>query len=82
MNNDRRKKLERAAGFIADAKGLVEDAKNLIEEAKGEEEESKENLPESLQEGEKGQAMDENIGYLESAADNLDSAIGELNNIQ
>lgn len=68
MNEDRRKKLARA-------QSLAEDAKNLVEEVKAEEEESFENLPESMQSGEKGEKAQAAIEAMSEAEDNLTSAI-------
>lgn len=47
MNKQRRKRLEEASKLIAQAQGI-------IEEVKDEEQEAHDNLPESIQYGEKG----------------------------
>ncbi|MGN0398859.1 MAG: hypothetical protein ACI4EO_01910 [Blautia sp.] len=67
MNKQRRKKLEKAFEMIGEVK-------DILEEVKGEEEEAYENLPESFQNGERGEEMqgyiemiDEAYGYLEDA---------------
>ena len=67
MNKQRRKKLEKAFNMIGEVK-------DILEEVKSEEEEAYENLPESFQNGERGEEMqgyiemiDEAYGYLEDA---------------
>lgn len=67
MNKQRRKKLEKAFAMIGEVK-------DILEEVKSEEEEAYENMPESFQDGERGEEMqgyiemiDEAYGYLEDA---------------
>lgn len=74
MNDERRKKIERAKSHITDAV-------NLIEEVKSDEQDAFDNMPEGFQQGDKGQAMEEGISALESAVDNLNSAEGDLDNV-
>lgn len=64
MNKQRRKKLEKAFEMIGEVK-------DILEEVKGEEEEAYENLPESFQNGERGEEMQ---GYIEM----IDEAYGCL----
>jgi chromosome segregation ATPase len=82
VNKDRRKSIE----AIADQLSKIEDILNQhsidfgslqseIEGLKDEEQEYYDNMPESLQGGDKGQAAEEAVGYLESAYDKL----GEIN---
>lgn len=49
-----------------------------ITEIREEEEEKYDNLPESLQESEKGEAFQEGIDSLENAEGNLDSAMSDI----
>ena len=63
MNKQRRKRIEEAVT-------LIEQAKDIIEEVSGDEE-AFENLPESLQYGERGEAM-------QTAVDNMQTAVGSL----
>lgn len=56
---------------IGELSGQASDLASEVEEIKGEEEEYKENMPESLQSGEKGGAADEAIEYLNDAYDKL-----------
>lgn len=58
MNKARRKELERAIE-------LLEQAKEIIEAVTEEEQEAYDNLPESIQYGERGEAMEEIISDLE-----------------
>ena len=58
MNNARRKS-------VAEALELIEKARNILEEVKDEEQEAYDNLPESLQYGERGEQMQENVDTIE-----------------
>ena len=58
MNKQRRNR-------IAEALELISQARGILEEVKDEEQESYENLPESLQHGERGEQMQENVDSLE-----------------
>lgn len=50
---------------VKDALELIDRARGILEEVRDEEQESFDNLPEGLQEGEKGERMQENIDALE-----------------
>lgn len=67
MNKDRRKRIQ-------DVKDQLLNLLTEIEEIKDEEQEAYDNLPESLQEGGKGEKMSE-------AIDNLDSAYSSLEEV-
>lgn len=67
MNKVRRKKLNNAFE-------LVNQAKDILEEVKCEEQEAYDNLPESIQYGEKGQEMGDYLEMIEEAAGYLDDA--------
>ena len=71
MNKERRDAIEKA-------QGLIEEAKDILQEACDEEQEYFNNMPESLQGGDKGQAAENAISILRYAIDNLDNcdAIG------
>jgi hypothetical protein len=75
MNNSRRKDISIAAALIERARGMLEDAANAEQDAF-------DNMPESLQESEKGQTMEETIGVLEEAAQGLETALDELNGLE
>lgn len=72
MNKDRRKELSKAIGLLNGAKESIEGAKTIIETCKDEEQECYDGLPESMQEGEKGDAMQENIDDLDEAYYNIE----------
>lgn len=72
MNNERRKSISIAAT-------LIERARDMLDDAKNEEQDAFDNMPESLQESERGQLMEETIGVLEEAYTGLDTALDELN---
>lgn len=58
MNNMRRKN-------VMEALELIEKARNILEEVKDEEQAAYNNLPESLQYGERGEQMQENVDTIE-----------------
>lgn len=58
MNNMRRKN-------VMEALELIEKARNILEEVKDEEQAAYNNLPESLQYGERGEQMQENVDAIE-----------------
>lgn len=74
MNKIRRKQLQEASELIAKAQGIIEGVKD-------DEQEAHDNLPESIQYGEKGQQMEEYIDMLDEAyrqCDDLMSIIDEI----
>ena len=74
MNKERRKQIEAATAKIAEAEAALQAAQEIIQEVRDDEEAARENLPESLQDGERGQAMQE-------AIDALDSALSEIEGV-
>lgn len=75
MNNERRKR-------IASALEQIEEVKSEIEQLAEEERGAYENMPESLQESERGNAMEEAADNLDNAASSLEEAIDYLNSIE
>lgn len=74
MNKQRRKELAKASELIAQAQSIIESVKD-------EEQDAHDNLPESIQYGEKGQQMEEYIDMLDEAygqCDDLMSIIDEI----
>ena len=67
MNRERRKR-------IAKAYGLIEEAKVILEEVKEDETEAYDNLPESFQNGDRGEEMQGYIEMLDEAYNYLDDA--------
>lgn len=98
MNNDRRKALNAIYKSMDDLNGLLSNVKHLADEIQQAlqsqydgEEESHGNLPESLQEGERGQAMQEAMDYMQTALSaledissmaDLDEAMEAIDNAQ
>lgn len=74
MNKARRKWLEETINKL-------EEQKTELESIGEEEQEAYDNMPESLQDSEKGQTMYENIDTLEAAASDLDDIITNLQEI-
>jgi hypothetical protein len=66
MNNKRREKLAKAFD-------LLQDGRNLIEEVLEEEQEVFDNLPENLQNSEKGETLESNVELLQDLFDELDN---------
>lgn len=71
MNNDRRKQIEQVRN---DLDGLKADVESLRDE----EQDYYDNMPESFQGGEKGDAASDAIANLEAAYDALDEALNAL----
>ena len=71
MNKERRKEIQNAADLIRKAQEIIEEAKEILETVKSDEEEYYDNMPESIQNGEKG-------GQAQSSIDALDNAITDL----
>lgn len=67
MNKDRRKRLE---GIYEKLMEIYEELDAIIDE----EQEAYDNMPESLQDSEKGERMYEGIDSLESAKDDINNA--------
>lgn len=79
MNNKRRKQIETAIEKTQSAIELLEEAENIltetlgeIEEIESDEQDAYDNLPESFQMSEKGEAMEEAVSCLQDAESNLD----------
>lgn len=72
MNSNRRKQLEKALG-------QAEELKETLETIRDEEQEAHDNLPESIQYGERGDAMQEIADSLDYAASSLGDAIDNIN---
>lgn len=72
MNKSRRATLN----MIANA---IEELKAQLESVRDDEQDAFDNMPESLQESERGETMQEAIDNMEYAIDNLDDAIDNLN---
>jgi len=86
MNRERRKALREAIDELVEARAKIESANYTVDACKSEEEDAYDCLPESLQEGERGEMMQENIDSLDEAysglEDVLDSIDEAINSIQ
>ena len=71
MNNARRKQIEKLTAQI-------EEIKETIESLRDEEQDTFDNLPESLQGGERGEKMESAIDALDYAADDLQECLDHL----
>ena len=68
MNANRRKQISQAIEMTRKAWDILNDVTELLNEVRDDEEDAFDNMPESLQESERGEMMTE-------AIDNLDSAL-------
>ena len=73
MNKQRRKELREACTLLCSAQESIERAKEVVDGVRDYEEESYENLPESLQESDRGQDIYDNVDELDSVVSELDS---------
>jgi prefoldin subunit 5 len=78
MNNDRRKALAKLADAIDAARASLEEIRDEIDNLKSEEDDGFNNLPEGLQQAERGQAMEAAAEQMQTAYDLLDGVSGEL----
>ncbi len=74
MNKERRKRLQEV---IDQLENLKEEVSSICEE----EQEAYDNMPESLQDGERGSQMYENISTLEDQESNFDDLIESLQEV-
>ncbi len=72
MNAERRKALEAVSAKL-------EDAKSELETLREEEEGYYDNMPESLQSGEKGEKAQAAMDAMQEAVDSIESAVDNLN---
>lgn len=75
MNKDRRKR-------ISEIQATLDAAKADLESVASEERDAFENMPENMQQGDKGQAMEQAADALEEAVSELDSIIENLGAIE
>lgn len=74
MNKARRKELSKAVE-------MLRDVYSIIESCKDDEEEAYDNLPESFQDGERGDEMQEYIDIMDEALDQIDEAANAIEEI-
>ena len=80
MNAERRKAIEAIAEALDKVAGFS-DTIAQIETLKDEEQEYYDNMPESLQSGDKGNAAEEAVSNLEAAAEKLEEVENSLNEV-
>jgi flagellar biosynthesis chaperone FliJ len=78
VNKQRRNAIDKLTTTIADLMTKMEDARDELETLKDEEQEYYDNMPESLQGGEKGERAVEVCDLLDSALSNFDSMRNEI----
>lgn len=74
MNNERRKIIAQAAGFL-------DQAKALLEQARDDEQTAFDNLPESIQAADRGQQMEETLSTLQEKIDDLETLQSDVQEI-
>ena len=78
MNQDRRAKIEKLIDQVQTAAFEMREFYNELTSLQEEEQEAFDNLPEGLQQAERGQQMEAIASALEDALGNLDSAIDDV----
>lgn len=78
MNKQRRKALAEARNLIEQAQFRIDEARDIVENAANEEREYFDNMPESLQGGEKGDVADANATALEDTTTTLDTLVEDM----
>lgn len=73
MNAQRRKALADLMDRLTPLAATITDIKDALETIRDEEQEAFDNMPEGLQQGDRGQAMEEAISTLDSAIDDLEN---------
>ena len=74
MNAERRKKIDEIAGKL-------EALREELADVQSQEQEAFDNMPEGLQASEKGQAVEEAADNLQTACDDLENVVSSLNEI-
>ncbi|MBR4324141.1 MAG: hypothetical protein IKP73_01290 [Bacteroidales bacterium] len=74
MNNKRRKQLKQVLQ-------MLNEAQKIIENVATEEEESLSNLPESLQDSEMAETLNDNISEMEESVTSIEEAISNLESV-
>ena len=67
-----------AVTLLNEAQEKLQSANSIVASCRDDEEESYENLPESIQDGEKGDAMMENVGALDDVVSELESVYDSI----
>jgi hypothetical protein len=72
MNKHRRKLIEEARDLIGIAFSKLEEARSMLNDVKDAEQDAFDNLPESLQETDRGAAMENAVDMLDTATSAID----------
>lgn len=78
MNNERRKQLKAIAKQLGTIADNLEDQQILLEQVYDDESEAFDNMPESLQQSDRGIEMEEGIGTLEEQKDAVATMVDDL----
>ena len=79
MNKERRTRLEKLIEKLEEIKDSINDIRDEIECVKDEEQEAYDNMPESIQQSDRGCNMEENIDDLDSAYDiDIEDSVDEI----
>lgn len=81
MNNERRKQLKAIAKQLGTIADNLEDQQILLEQVYDDESEAFDNMPESLQQSDRGIEMEDGIGTLEEQKDDLANMADDLHEI-
>jgi F0F1-type ATP synthase membrane subunit b/b' len=81
MNQDRRAKIETAVEELRSALETMQELHATLESLRDEEQEAFDNLPEGLQQADRGQSMEAIASALDDAVDTLSSALGDIDNV-
>lgn len=78
MNNERRKQLKAIAKQLGTIADNLEDQQVLLEQIYDDESEAFDNMPESLQESDRGIEMEEGINLLEEQKDAVATMVDDI----
>jgi hypothetical protein len=78
MNQDRRAKIEKLVASIQEKLSELRDDANSLSELQAEEQECFDNLPEGLQNADRGQSMEALASALEDAISSLESSLDDV----
>jgi chromosome segregation ATPase len=81
MNQDRRAKIEAAVEELRNAFSTRQERHDTLQSLRDEEQEAFDNLPEGLQQADRGQSMEAIASALDDAVDTLSSALGDIDNV-
>lgn len=81
MNNERRKQLKAIAKQLGTIADNLEDQQILLEQVYDDESEAFDNMPESLQESDRGIEMEEGIAVLEEQKDAVATMVDDIRDI-